>query len=75
MRFLTAISKLWRARREFVSVLRPTIAVYAFHAAAVAVLTFVFAGHFVTAGMAWLLLCNAGRDAALTHGLINQRQF
>ncbi|PBB41769.1 hypothetical protein CK222_21685 [Mesorhizobium sp. WSM3866] len=74
-RYLANIKRLWRGRRDFLIALRPVLVAYAWHAFWVALLTFVLAGHFVTAAIVWLLLCNAGRDAALGYGFINQRQL
>ncbi|TGT90890.1 MULTISPECIES: hypothetical protein [unclassified Mesorhizobium] len=73
-RHLATIKHLWRGRREFLFAMRPVLVAYAWHAAFVTVLTFVV-GDFTTAALGWLVFCNAGRDAALGYGFINQRQF
>lgn len=73
-RYLSIAVHLWRNRIEFLRALRPVLVAYAWHAAWVALLTFILRD-FTTAALAWLVFCNAGRDAALGYGFINQRQF
>lgn len=74
-RLRTNLSLLWQNRVALLHAYRPVLMAYAWHCAFVAVLTFILAGHFTTACLVWLVLCNAGRDASIAYGLINQRQF
>lgn len=73
-RLRTNLSLLWQNRVELLRAYRPVLVAYTWHCAWVALLTFIL-GDFITAAVAWLLLCNAGRDASVCYGLINGRQF
>lgn len=73
-RLRTNLSLLWQNRVELLRAYRPVLVAYAWHCAWVAMLTFIL-GDFTTACLAWLVLCNAGRDASIAYGLINGRQY
>lgn len=68
------LSLLWQNRTDLLRAYRPVLVAYTWHCAFVALLTFIL-GDFITAAVAWLVLCNAGRDASIAYGLINSRQY
>lgn len=74
MRRLAAnLRLLWSNRVELLRAFRPVLVAYAWHCAWVALLSVVLG--FDRACLTWIVLCLAGRDAAIGYGLINQRQF
>ncbi|TPN04517.1 hypothetical protein [Mesorhizobium sp. B2-1-2] len=73
-RLRTNLALLWQNRLDLLRAYRPVLVAYTWHSVFVALLTYIL-GDFITAAVAWLLLCNAGRDASIAYGLINGRQY